>query len=131
MINAARHTEREWRRWTRGAVECYNRSCICEGCPVKDILSSECRMKYAVISLVRTNGLPPSILSLEEEEKLVDTIANYIDEGFNLKEISQKLNMAYVKVQVTAKQHGLDTTRNKDNWRKKKYEQSKSRTHKT
>jgi len=130
MINEARHTEREWRRWTRGAVECYNRSCICEGCPVKDILSSECQMKYAVISLVRTQGLPPKNRNIEnkrqENQKLLDTISAYMDEGFNLKEIAEILNRPYYKVQTFAKLNGLDTTRNRGNWRRKKNEQSKS-----
>lgn len=119
MFNESRFTTQNWRYWTRGAVECYNRSCICKDCPIKDVLTSQsCRMKYAVISLVRTNGRPPALVSLEEENKLVDKIALGLDNGYNLKQIASQLNMSYVKLQRTARQYGLDTTRNKNNWRK-------------
>lgn len=46
-------------RWTPSAIECYNRGCICSGCPMKDLIKSQkCQMKTSVLELVRKLGVP-------------------------------------------------------------------------
>lgn len=45
------------RRWTRGAIDCYMRGCICQDCPIYELIFRHyprgCQMKYAVIATVR------------------------------------------------------------------------------
>jgi hypothetical protein len=53
-------------RWTKGAVECYKRGCVCSNCPVIDIFPN-CKMKYSVLSLVRQYG-KPNIEDFETKE---------------------------------------------------------------
>lgn len=46
-------------RWTRSAIDCYERHCVCIGCPMKDLIkSSKCQMKASVMELVRLYGIP-------------------------------------------------------------------------
>ena len=45
-------------KWTRGAIECYQRGCRCKGCPVFSIIGKQCRMKQSVIGLVAKFGAP-------------------------------------------------------------------------
>ena len=47
-------------RWTPSAVECYQRGCICEGCPIREMVKSlgKCQMKAAVLELVKIHGIP-------------------------------------------------------------------------
>lgn len=45
-------------RWTKSAIECYNRGCSCRGCLVKNIMLSECKMKKTVLKLVQKFGAP-------------------------------------------------------------------------
>jgi len=50
------------RRWTDAAIKCYKRGCVCEGCFYDEFFhlsSFSCRMKGAVLELVRTVGTPP------------------------------------------------------------------------
>lgn len=44
--------------WTDSAIFCYNRGCRCNGCYVKDIVETKCRMKSIVMELVRKYGVP-------------------------------------------------------------------------
>lgn len=46
------------RRWTQGAIDCFRIGCICEGCPVNDLIGTRCVMKGAVVELVRRYGKP-------------------------------------------------------------------------
>lgn len=50
-----------YRRWTHSAVECCNRQCVCEDCIMKDILKGRCKMKKAVINLVKYHGVPDEV----------------------------------------------------------------------
>ena len=46
--------------WTKGSIFCYERGCNCNGCFVKDLITSQpCIMKNAVIELVKKLGKPP------------------------------------------------------------------------
>lgn len=46
------------RRWTRSAIECYQIGCVCKNCSLFEIMGYQCKMKGAVIELVRTIGIP-------------------------------------------------------------------------
>lgn len=45
-------------KWTTGAIDCYNRGCVCNGCPTYQIIGKQCQMKKAVIGLVAKFGKP-------------------------------------------------------------------------
>lgn len=49
------------RRWTKAAIACYKRGCICSGCYYKSFFKGSpqnCKMKLAVLELVRVLGRP-------------------------------------------------------------------------
>lgn len=47
------------RRWSESAIECYNRGCSCNGCPIQNIITSgKCQMKISVLKLVKKFGAP-------------------------------------------------------------------------
>lgn len=48
-----------WRSWSKSAIECYQRGCICYECPTQALFAEKCKMKEAVLSLVRQFGEPP------------------------------------------------------------------------
>ena len=48
----------KYRHWTQTAVFCYERGGNCCGCPIKNIIETECKMKYSVNQLVKTLGIP-------------------------------------------------------------------------
>lgn len=79
------------KQWTKAAIDCYNRGCVCRGCPMSK-LETRCLMKGSVIELVRKFGAP------KEEEKSFFTpyeqrILNAIKNGCEtVAEISQELN---------------------------------------
>lgn len=55
----------EPKKWTIGAVRCYQRGCRCKGCFInqtyKDTLGGKCAMKLSVRKLVEKFGLPDDI----------------------------------------------------------------------
>ena len=68
----------DYKRWTRSAIECYDRGCICfatpvfggvdahlkgvQPCPIRKNYSFRCQMKAAVLYLCRKFGKPPEYL---------------------------------------------------------------------
>lgn len=58
MIKPLYITDRQFFKWTPGAIDCYNRGCNCEGCPIKRVMESHCWMKSSVMLLVREIGKP-------------------------------------------------------------------------
>lgn len=73
---------KKYRYWTPGAIECYQRGCVCESCLTGQIMEQHCRMKSSVIQLLKTLG-PPQIFTTkfipgatEDEEEIIDTILN-------------------------------------------------------
>ena len=48
------------RYWSTDAINCYKRGCICEGCPIREMIKSidRCQMKATVLELVRIHGIP-------------------------------------------------------------------------
>lgn len=63
--------------WTEGSIFCYKRGCNCQGCYVKDLMESQrCRMKAAVIELVKKFGKPPEneLHLSHSQQKIIDAI---------------------------------------------------------
>lgn len=69
----------KYARWTKGAAECYERGCRCEGCPTFELIGKECKMKRSVVRLVQDYGVPPddfeispkfnNVIEIKEKEK--------------------------------------------------------------
>lgn len=68
----AKKLDRTYSRWSVGAIECFNRHCICDGCFMQDFLNGKCRMKQSVIKMVAYIGIPSNAKKfnpiLEEKE---------------------------------------------------------------
>lgn len=65
----------EPRKWTLGAIMCYQRGCRCEGCFISktytQTLKERCAMKHCVRELIRKFGLPDEVTmkkNLQEDE---------------------------------------------------------------
>ena len=56
-------------RWTEQAKDCYKRGCVCNGCPVQVYANKDwvCRMKVAVLALVKKFGIPQDLVKDEKE----------------------------------------------------------------
>ena len=87
---------KKYRYWTPGAIECYQRGCVCEGCLTGQIMEQHCRMKSSVIQLIKTLG-PPKIFTTnvipgatEAEEEIIDTI---LKGAGTLKQIAEHLKL--------------------------------------
>lgn len=84
------------KQWTKAAIDCYNRGCVCRGCPMSK-LETGCRMKGSVIELVRKFGTPQDKFKkvheriLEEQEKIIGLVKNGIS---TRKELAAKLNIS-------------------------------------
>lgn len=82
-------------KWTESSIFCYKRGCRCEGCYMRELVTSDvCRMKGAVIELVRKFGAPPEEVNpkdlTEREQKTVEAIKD----GCNtFKDIAEKLKV--------------------------------------
>lgn len=96
MFNKTRY-----RSWTSGAIECYQRGCVCEGCLTGQIIEQHCRMKTTVIELVKRLG-PPKIYenlipgATEHEENVVRAIVNGAG---TLKQIADNLELNEATIQ--------------------------------
>lgn len=62
----------KYRHWTIGAKECYSRGGVCQGCETYELIGKECKMKAAVISLVKHCGLPPDEIDTRERENIIN-----------------------------------------------------------
>lgn len=64
--------------WTDTSIFCYYRGCRCDGCYIKEILESECKMKPAVIELVRKFGAPNEEKEVftQYEQRILNLIRN-------------------------------------------------------
>lgn len=87
----------KYRRWSPGAIDCYNRGCNCNGCLTDQIMEQRCRMKYAVIELVKTLG-PPKIYNTnfipgatEQEEAIIRAI---VEGASDLKQIAENFELS-------------------------------------
>lgn len=69
--------------WTEGSIYCYKRGCNCQGCYMKDLIESmPCRMKSAVLELVRKFGKPNETKDSdlrEIEQKIIEAINSDCD----------------------------------------------------
>lgn len=63
-------------RWSVDAINCYKRGCICEGCPIKNLISSKCFMKSTVIELVKKLGAPKEMAYKSSEPLILDNRNN-------------------------------------------------------
>lgn len=91
----------KYRRWSPGAIDCYNRGCVCNGCLTGKIMEQRCRMKSAVIELVKTLG-PPKIYTTnfipgatEQEENIVRAI---VEGASDLKQIAENLELNEITI---------------------------------
>ncbi len=44
--------------WTLQALDCYKRNCQCEGCIIKEIMTTECHMKESIDKILKEIGPP-------------------------------------------------------------------------
>ena len=59
------------RRWTKAAVDCYQRGCVCTNCYYSEFFKGspqKCQMKATVLELVRVLGLPSGV---DEKESVI------------------------------------------------------------
>lgn len=77
-------------RWTPSAVECYERNCACNGCPISKIIETQCLMKNTVIKLVKNCGVPPE----QPKEIDVNEIIGELEKGRTIKEISKDYDVS-------------------------------------
>ena len=57
-------TSEKYTHWTQSARECYKRGGVCSGCIYESFFAGKpykCRMKDAVLSLVKNVGAPPKV----------------------------------------------------------------------
>jgi len=60
------------RRWTKAAIDCYQRGCVCSNCYYSGFFNGspqKCQMKATVLELVRVLGKPTSI---EDKESVIN-----------------------------------------------------------
>lgn len=62
------------RRWTKSAMDCYIRGCVCEGCPINENYCKTdgwiCKMKTAVLATVQKFGIPENLVKSDNENFL-------------------------------------------------------------
>jgi hypothetical protein len=80
------------KRWTKSAIDCYNRGCKCSECEYSKILTSPCQMKKTVIELVRVLGKPNIKRTVEDITKRQIEIL-YIEKNLRLTEIYRILGI--------------------------------------
>ena len=104
------------RQWTLAAKECYERGCNCQGCYMRDLITSDiCRMKGAVLELVRKYGKPPARLGglfTKSEQEIVDAI---LDGCNTFEEIAEHLNRSKETIQSLT--HGLYIKARSNGWK--------------
>lgn len=121
MVNKNRYI-----RWTQGAVECYQRGCVCEGCLTGQIMEQRCRMKITVRELIKRLGAPKIYGNLipgatRQEEDIVTAILegagtlNQIAENLELNQetIKQRLCSLYRVVEYQGYQFQIPKSRNR------------------
>lgn len=101
----------KYRHWTQGAVECYKRGCVCKGCETFELIGNQCRMKAAVIELVKNVGPPPDNFKEKDEYsrreinslELTASETNVRDlllQGLNYKQVAEKLSISLATVKT-------------------------------
>lgn len=63
-------------RWTKSAMDCYQRGCVCEGCFINEYFCKvsgwTCQMKAAVLASVAKFGIPAHLNRCKDELILED-----------------------------------------------------------
>lgn len=101
-----------YNRWTVSAMECYYRGCVCRGCIYKSIMDTPCRMKTAVIELVKKFGRPPEIKygAKATKEQLEDL---YYKKGLKLVEIYNILGTNQYELKELLNKYGMKLRKKK------------------
>ena len=55
-------------KWTPQAIDCFERSCDCEGCIINMSLETKCKMKNIISTIYEQCGYPPESKVVEEDE---------------------------------------------------------------
>jgi hypothetical protein len=85
----------KYRRWTQGAVECYSRGCVCQGCELFEILGKNCKMKKSVLSLITDLGKPPDDFEIPNNfNKIIDDSKIKVTKG-EVFMFDEDLNLRY------------------------------------
>lgn len=86
----------EYKRWTQSAIECYERKCICKGCPTKELFETKCRMKECVAALLDKFGEPPNFMTddifPDMSDKQREIIEAILEGATTSEQIAEKLN---------------------------------------
>lgn len=100
--------------WTESAIECYERGCVCENCPIPHPTDS-CSMKSFVLMLVKVLGNPNQAINrkLEQERmeqriimRAKELIESKAKKGWK-KYLAYELNLPYGKVQYVLKKNKI------------------------
>lgn len=87
----------KYQNWTQGAVECYSRGCVCEGCETYEIIGKECKMKNSVLSLWRDIGAPSKDFEIPNNfNKIINDTNVKVTKG-EIFMFDQDLNLSYGK----------------------------------
>lgn len=85
------------RRWTKAAVYCYRRGCVCDGCYYKNVLETECSMKLSVLKLYRVLGEPQDVRTIRMRKKQLKIINHYGFEAQKEKLKEEMTELAYAR----------------------------------
>lgn len=89
-----------YRHWTASSIYCYKRGCRCSGCYIKEIMNEECRMKTAVLELVKRFGRPPEKPLIEGLTKSQNDVVMAILNGASTRaEIARALDITEANAQ--------------------------------
>ena len=84
-------------RWTQGAVECYSRGCVCEGCETFELISKKCQMKKAVIQLVASYGKPSDDWEIPNNfNKIIDDVKSKLSPVSSISALQEQLPDTYL-----------------------------------
>lgn len=87
----------KYRCWTQGAVECYSRGCVCEGCETFELIGKKCQMKKAVIQLVASCGKPSDDWEIPNDfNKIIDDVKSKLSPVSSISVLQKQLPDKYL-----------------------------------
>ena len=93
--------------WTETALECYQRRCNCQDCPIPHP-TGLCKMKSCVLALFRQFGSPEEIIKEKEKDRQkVEYILKAIDEGKTRKQMAEELNISLYTLKKYIQKTGI------------------------
>ena len=81
-----------YQQWTRGAIECYERKCICWNCPIDKLFEGRCYMWHAVSMLLKNVGEPPEVY--KGRKAWVEDCIKRISAGEKTRSIAESYGMS-------------------------------------